>query len=625
MAKHRPRQQHLPPRKRRCPTTTTTDSSSSSNCTTHVATAAAATATTATTTTSPMNPPEASTVDHRRRNRLNVLTASLDDIHAYAQQLASRARECNVIRNGFCPPIPLTSTAQDVTTTTDDLHFDSSTKFLYFASLSRALFSLRSGCTRRKEIKEQTEVEESSHLKQQGTRDTHEIRDTRDTRDTSTPLRIFAILRGSGDLFDICIRAARAAKCSVEIHAVCLSTRAAKNILKQQKTATSSTLVSYHVHSIDTLMDDHGRAIQPSQLPDSLRAVLGTGRLLVSDALGAFGGNAMIGELMMAASSLFLQDPSLRPSPSPSPPTTPTTSAGESKVLSSSMVGANIMIPCHWTAMVAPVYMPGAYSMVHLQRQSLDEPLTCDVTNVAKSLTAKKIVWSFSMQQGDDAPNGKISAHLKLKIPPVNSNNTYNNELVSLVMNEHEAQPNEHEEAQQADGLDGRRTPLSQLSVPRTTAPTCVHGLAGTCSYELFDGITLSGGVLPQRAEENMLSQDEECDDSGSLHLDLSSNTSSLRTVFFPLAHPIMLNHSTPTHLDVSIFRTVCGAQDCYYFWDCDEDLVEYDMPVLSRHQLSNSMSSSTEFDPNEENQPLMFHDEDAEDDFDVGSSDSEE
>ena len=69
-------------------------------------------------------------------------------------------------------------------------------------------------------------------------------------------------------------------------------------------------------------------------------------------------------------------------------------------------------------ATVAPVYMPGAYSMIHLMHQSLEEPFTCDVTDVARCLTPGQNAWSYSMQQGDDAPNGKISAHLTLEISP---------------------------------------------------------------------------------------------------------------------------------------------------------------------------------------------------------------
>ena len=527
-------------------------------------------------------------------NKLNLLTATITNIHAHARSLAATDRTRKRIQYGFSPPVQLTSTIND--STTDDLEFDRATKFLYCAALTRALLALCSGCTGTKNNEKPTKQKDTTELIQ------------------NESIRIFAVMRGSGDLFDIIVRAARITKCNVEIHCVCMSKRARLHILKYNKRKIGSfNLITYHVHEIDTVLEDHGRAIQPSQLPEGLRAVYQTGRIVISDAIGAIGGNAMIGELMMASSSLFLSkeqeaeegeegEEGVLSSSSSTTTTTATTAT------TATSLSRNIMIPCQWTSTVAPVYMPGAYSMIHLMHQSLEEPFTCDVTDVARCLTPGQNAWSYSMQQGDDAPNGKISAHLTLEISPVD---VEVDEEINFD-SENKDQPKEQEDEQDDNGeddeedeFDGRRTPLPQQDqkVP-TTEPLCVHGLVGTCSYELFDGITLIGGELPQ--EHNSLYQNHMFDTSTTTGTGSSgtlvtvpqrqrSNTSSLRTVFFPLSHPIMLNRSTVTTIDVSIFRTVCGAHDCYYFWDCDEDL---DSTILPHgHQNHHVVNSTSEND----------------------------
>ena len=94
-------------------------------------------------------------------------------------------------------------------------------------------------------------------------------------------------------------------------------------------------------------------------------------------------------------------------------------------------------------------------------------------------------------------------------------------------------------------------------STPQPPPPTHVHGLVGTCSYELYGGLQLCGGMVPQQHA----GQHPPC------QIPVFSSSSSLRTVFFPLAHPLHLDVSKPTCLDISVFRTVCGANDVYYFW----------------------------------------------------------
>ena len=176
--------------------------------------------------------------------------------------------------------------------------------------------------------------------------------------------------------------------------------------------------------------------------------------------------------------------------------------------------------------MVAPVFMPGAYTMIHLTHQSVDEPFTCTITDVAKKLSPTEVAWSYNMQQGSEAPNVKISAHFSVE-------------------------------------LQAFQEP-AQTEAP---LPRYVHGLVGTCSFDLYDGIQLRGAALPQQH----ICQSQKPSSANTRSSNSNSNNSgTMRAVFFPLAHPLVLKDNQV--LDISIFRTVCGANDCYYFWDVAED-----------------------------------------------------
>ena len=338
--------------------------------------------------------------------------------------------------------------------------FDAATSFLYLASISRALVSLRSKCTGAKKV-----------------------------------IRMFVVMRGAGDLFDICIRAANVAQCSIELHAVCLSSdsfRTAemeriKQKKKMEKEKKKSMLSCCYVHEVETLLEAHGHAIHPSQLPKNLRAVQRSGRLLVSDALGAFGGNSMIAEIMSAAAILFLKksgserknhveeeregegagegegegegererererereegeedeegdtplmsgeedgdgdglgdkpqgdggddDEGTTNTSSSSSSYSSTSSSSSSTSTSPSTStsftsSTNIVIPSRWRSHVAPAYMPGAYAMIHLMRHSLDEPFVVQVTDVARLMAKQKVAWSYQIGNVQP-PNVKIS------------------------------------------------------------------------------------------------------------------------------------------------------------------------------------------------------------------------
>lgn len=213
--------------------------------------------------------------------------------------------------------------------------------------------------------------------------------------------------------------------------------------------------------------------------------------------------------------------------------------------------------------------MPGAYSMVRLTHQLIDEPYTCHVTDRAHLLTPLQTAWSYSMAQGHPAPTLKISTHLSLEIQ------TFGHAVSSS------------EEDLPAAGPSSSAS-SSLPSTPQPPPPTHVHGLVGTCSYELYGGLQLCGGMVPQQHA----GQHPPC------QIPVFSSSSSLRTVFFPLAHPLHLDVSKPTCLDISVFRTVCGANDVYYFWDVDEDLAK---GAPMEHQESQYLCSMYDQEAQEE------------------------
>ena len=266
----------LPPRKRRrvsvVPATQSSSSRPTSTATSFPTTATSATFTNGTSTTGAA--------------AVNVLSSSVKDIQTYAQSIATRTTARLRTQCGYTSPLPL------ATVLTNDLHMDESTCFLYYASVARALHH-----------------QKLHHQKTQQQRSLQQ----------QLPIRIFAIMKHSGQLFNLIVQAARAAQCPIDLQAICLSSTKISNDVNQTKKRTDErnkhdkgkhkqhVQVTSQVHAVAHLLEDHGRAVSSSQLSLELQHVLQTGRLLVCDALGAFGGNCMIGELMNASSLLFLQ------------------------------------------------------------------------------------------------------------------------------------------------------------------------------------------------------------------------------------------------------------------------------------------------------------------------------
>jgi hypothetical protein len=519
----------LPPRKRQrtdsdvAPLVTHATHTPSTACTDHPSN-------TTTTTTSDVtvnSPPRNS---NKQRNTIqNVLKASVQDIHAHAQNIANLSRKQLREEFGYTPPLPLSSVV--VNDQTNDLTLDEPTSFLYFCSVVKALSRLRRSHSSKKSI------------------------------------RIFPVMKHSDQLFDIVVNAAKVAKCNVDIQAVCLASKISSSLREKKKQRDSNfsdneneVSITSQIHLVTHLLESHGRAVSTSHLPEQLRQVLCTGRMIISDAIGCFGGNNMIGEIMNAASTLFLEKeieeedvreeqevdsgtttPLSAPSSTHSTPYESENDDEENTTTTTTTTNTtphNIMIPSKWTSIVAPVFMPGAFSMIQLTKQMLDEPFTCDITNVAQMLSPPAAAWTYSMNQGSNPPNLKISAHLTLEIKAF------------------------YDEKDQ-EGVE----------LPSPPLPTHIHGLVGTCVYDMFNGIQLVGGLLPNVHPLQMKRNSSLTDLLPKINH--SCNTSTIRTVFFPLVHPLHLQTNKVTYLDVSIFRTVCGSDDVYYFWDIDEDALQ--------------------------------------------------
>ena len=235
-------------------------------------------------------------------------------------------------------------------------------------------------------------------------------------------------------------------------------------------------------------------------------------------------------------------------------------------------------------------------------RHSLDEPFVVQVTDVARLMAQQKVAWSYQIGNVQP-PNVKISKQLTFIIPPRNEEDDDHcrggdsggggsgggsgggGSGGGGSGGSSETDDSDSDNEQSGKKRDGRKHPTESRSSTSlssstssttfgsstTTLPTHVHGLIGTCSYELFNGICLYGGKLP-RCTEQIDSCPVAVHSTTAVGSASSSNTSSLPAVFFPLPHPLTLNSRTTTLIDVSVFRTVCGSDGCYYFWDCDED-----------------------------------------------------